>query len=104
MTSHDCTNTSCTPHIGPIHTLPKYFENGLASNGDPAVAFGPKPDENGNFSWDNGSRLYYANLAGAINAAFPQIEPFNGLLRSPSRGLMTSPAAVSKTRPTGWIR
>ncbi len=80
LTSHDCTNTSCTPHVGPIHTLPKYFENGLASNGDPAVAFGPKPDENGNFSWDNGSRLYYANLAGAINAAFPQIEPFNGFL------------------------
>jgi hypothetical protein len=58
----------CTPTTGPIGTLPKYAENGLVADGDPAVAFGPLRNSSGAFSWSAGSRLYYANLTSNIGA------------------------------------
>ncbi|MGI8801162.1 MAG: sialidase family protein [Solirubrobacteraceae bacterium] len=54
---------SCQPQVGPIGTLPGYYEQGLVSDGDPVLAFGPEPDGHGGFSYTKGSRLYYADLA-----------------------------------------
>jgi len=67
--ARDCLGpAACTPHVGPIGTVPNYFEAGLVSDGDPAVAFGPRPGTNGKFSFGNGSRLYYANLTSNFGA------------------------------------
>src|SRR5713101_1673957 len=65
---------SGTPGVGPIGTLPKYFESGLVSDGDPGLAFGPSPDASGHFSLSNGSRLYYSNLT----SNFPGTQTFKG--------------------------
>jgi hypothetical protein len=40
---------------------------GVISDGDPVIAFGPRPGPNG-FSWSNGVRAYYASLATVTGA------------------------------------
>jgi hypothetical protein len=70
LTARNCLGpAACTPQVGPIGTLPWYYENGLVSDGDPAVSFGPAPGSGGTFSWANGSRLYYANLTSTLDGS-----------------------------------
>src|ERR671936_2451736 len=93
---------NCDPHVGPIGTLPRYYENGLASDGDPAVGFGPQRGSNGKFSWSNGWRLYYANLTANFSAersefAFKGFEAI-GVSRLDSQNYAAAKAGVN----TAW--
>jgi hypothetical protein len=77
-TARDCNGpAACQPKVGPIGTLPNYFEAGLVSDGDPTVAFGPRPDANGHFDYANGSRLYFGNLTANFSAVRSEAA-FNG--------------------------
>ncbi len=76
--ARDCLGpAACAPHVGSIGTLPHYYENGLVSDGDPGVAFGPRPGADGTFSWANGSRLYYSNLTSNFGTT-KRTEAFKG--------------------------
>jgi hypothetical protein len=93
---------NCDPHVGPIGTLPLYFEHGLVSDGDPAVGFGPQRGSNGKFSWSNGWRLYYANLTANFSAvrsefAFKGFEAI-GVSRLDSQNYAAAKAGVN----TAW--
>ena len=69
------TARSGTPHVGAIGTVPWFYESGLVGDGDPAIAFGPRPGPHG-FSWSNGARLYYGSLVSNFGTAtkFPGFE------------------------------
>jgi hypothetical protein len=77
--ARDCLGpAACQPHVGPIGTVPNYYEEGLVSDGDPGVAFGPRRGTDGTFSWSNGSRLYYSNLTSNFPTATKQEQTFKG--------------------------
>jgi hypothetical protein len=105
-TARDCLGPgACTPHVGPIGTLPGYYEAGLSSGGDPALAFGPRRGADGKFSWSNGSRLYYANLTANLSterddATFRGYEAM-AVSRTDDRGAhWTAPTIVSPQSQT----
>ena len=84
----------CVPEQGPIGTLPHYDQAGLVSDGDPALAFGPQPGADGSFSWDNGSRLYYANLTSNVSASLgePGVKGVEGIAVSRSDDVVAAAA------------
>src|SRR5438477_490052 len=72
----------CAPAVGPIGTLPWYYENGLVSGGDPAVAFAPLIVA---VSHDGGDTWAQHQVTAAANNG--QRNPLDGCtVRTDSRG------------------
>ena len=90
--------SACAQTEGPIGTLPWYEENGLVSDGDPGVAFGPAPGPNG-FSWSNGDRVYYSNLT----SNFPTGSSFRGF-EAIAVSRMDNPTPGSILDKNSWMK
>jgi hypothetical protein len=100
--ARDCLGpAACVPHVGSIGTLPHYVENGLVADGDPGVAFGPRPGANGTFSWANGSRLYYSNLTSNFATAERDetLKGFEGIAISRT----DNPQAAASNDASAWM-
>ena len=86
----------CDGYFGRIGTVPWWYEAGIFSGGDPAVAIGPRP-VNGHFSWANGSRVYYAMLADN----FKGLSTFNGV-KAIGVSRLDNPTASSVRQKSSW--
>jgi BNR/Asp-box repeat len=98
LTARHCTGApgpdpDCVVRQGLIGTLPKYDDLNIVSDGDPAVAFGPRRS-NGTFSWSNGERLYFANLTSNVTADFgePGFKGFEAIAVSRTDNLVSAAA------------
>ena len=92
------TVSTCAQSEGPIGTLPWYEENGLVSDGDPGLAFGPAPRSGGGFSWSNGDRLYYSNLT----SNFPTGSAFKGF-EGIALSRMDNPSMSNFDSKSAWM-
>ena len=75
-----------------LHWFPS---SGITSDGDPAVAFGPKPS-GGGFSFGGGARAYFASLGGS--PSFGPAKELIAVSRSDDKGATWSAPVVATTR------
>src|SRR5207237_1462921 len=94
-------NRTNVADVGPIGTLPWYYEKGLTTEGDPSLAFGPRRGADGKFSWANGSRLYYANLAFNFSEVASD-EEFGGL-SAVAVSRTDNPAQAAANDKNAWL-
>ncbi len=91
------TNSAVTWNHQILHWLSQV---GLTSDGDPAVAFGPKPVISGGkvvgFSYANGARAYFASLAGS--PTFGPMQELLAVAHSDDKGASWSTPVVATTR------
>jgi hypothetical protein len=77
----------------------------FVSDGDPVIAWGPKPDGSGGFSYANGARVYYASLMSYAPGMSPYKGGFGGnefqiITHSDDNGVTWSaPVVVNKSNP-----
>jgi hypothetical protein len=90
-----------TPTVGPIGTLPWYYERGLVSDGDPLLTFGPMR-KNGEFSWSNGVRLYYSDLTSNFSTVRSE-QAFRGY-EAIAVSRLDNPTATSIQEKGSWKR
>jgi hypothetical protein len=110
LTARHCTGApgandpDCVAQQGSIGTLPRYDEAGIISDGDPALAFGPRPGANGTFDWDNGARLYAANLASNLSANLgePAFKGFEAIAVSRLDGPPSGFTAAVVSNEANW--
>lgn len=85
---------------------------GRLANADPGVAYGPKPDGRGGFTYANGARAYFSAMAFPLGNVSPSAEPVVAVTTSDDSGMTwstpvvatdrTNPRAQFDDKPTIW--
>src|SRR5262245_39412777 len=85
-------------------TILDWSSANLRSDDDPVVAFGPKPNGAGGFTYANGARAYFGSLAGVLGASFAAPQEFIAVARSDDRGTTWGApvVATSRTNPVDF--